>query len=258
MKMKQITLLIILFSGNAISGFSQQFNSDSYLTMPHGIGTMIFTAGERNSTLYMTAAVLPRFEVGVSANLYNPTDSLKQYRRFTSNLFVKYMFWVNESKTGGGGIFFGMGQSPGYYGGEGEFFVMHKNYWTAVPFTFPLFNNVVSLDIMPGGLVDFEYGADKKTAWGFSYSTRLAIYKVIPKTAIVGELYGAEGEAYSKPEFKVGLRWEPNDYIVPAFTYGACLDGSKGAGFEIGPTILNLMTLRKIMCLVIMNRKILS
>ena len=47
---------------------------------------------------------------------------------------------------------------------------------------------------MPGGMVDFDYGNNKKTAWGFTYTTRLAIYKVIPQSAIVGEYYGTAGE----------------------------------------------------------------
>jgi hypothetical protein len=60
---------------------------------------------------------------------------------------------------------------------------------------------------MPGALVDLDYGNNKETAWGFTYSTRIAVYKVIPQTAIVAEVYGTEGKAYSKPECKVGLRW---------------------------------------------------
>lgn len=243
--MKHIYITIFLLYGIYLKGYSQQFNSDSYLTMPHGTGTMIFTTGQRNSTLYMAMAVLPNFEVTVSANLYFPTDSLKSFRRFTSNVFVKYMFWVNEAKNGGGGIFLGMGQSPGYFNGENEYSQMRKNYWTAVPITIPLFNNTLSWDIMPGALVDFDYENNKKTAWGFSYSTRLAIYKVIPKTAIVGEIFGTEGDAYSKPEYKAGFRFEPNDYIIPAITYGACLDGSKGAGFEAGIMIFTSAFMKK-------------
>lgn len=236
-------VVVLMLSGSKT--FSQQFNSDSYLTMPHGIGTMIFTTGQRNSTLYLSMALLPRFEVSVSTNLYNPTDSLKRFRHFTTNVAIKYMFWVNEAKNGGGGILLGTGQSPGYYSGEGEYSLMHKNYWTAIPITVPLFNNTLSWDIMPGALVDFEYGDKKATAWGFSYNTRLAIYKVIPKTAIVGEIYGTAGNVHSKPEFKVGFRFEPNDYIVPAITYGACLDGSKGAGFEVGIMIFTPAFMKK-------------
>jgi hypothetical protein len=65
---------------------------------------------------------------------------------------------------------------------------------------------MLSWDLMPGALENFEDGIDQKTSWGFTWSTRLAIYKIIPKTAIVGEVYGTEGEAYSTPEYKVGLR----------------------------------------------------
>jgi hypothetical protein len=98
---------------------------------------------------------------------------------------------------------------------------------------------------MPGALVDLDYGNNKETAWGFTYSTRVAVYKVIPQTAIVAEFYGTEGKAYSKPEYKVGLRWEPNSYIIPAITYGGCFDGSPGAGFEIGVVIFSPQFLKK-------------
>ena len=108
------------------------------------------------------------------------------------------------------------------------------NYWTAIPVTFPLFNNTVSWDIMPGALVDFDHGNNKETERGFTWSTRLAVYKIIPKTAIVHEIYGTTGKISSDTEFKVGLRWEPKDYIIPAISYGAYLNGSKAAGFEIG------------------------
>jgi hypothetical protein len=96
---------------------------------------------------------------------------------------------------------------------------------------------MLSWDLMPGALENFEDGIDQKTSWGFTWSTRLAIYKIIPKTAKVGEVYGTEGEAYSTPEYKVGLRWEPNDYIIPAITYSSNMEGGLGAGLEIGIVI---------------------
>ena len=98
---------------------------------------------------------------------------------------------------------------------------------------------------MPEGMVDFEYGDQKIIAWGFTYSTRVSIYKIIPKTAIVGEVYGTAGELFPAAEYKVGLRWEPNDFIVPAITYGGCFDGSRGAGLEIGVLIFAPPFLRK-------------
>lgn len=223
---------------------AQQFNTDNYLTMPHGTGTFVLTAGERNSTMYAVFALLPRFELNFQSSLFWEDKSANSPQHFATNIFGKYMFWVNKANNGGAAIFLGIGKSPGYFT-EADYSAMRKNYWTALPVTIPFFNNTLSWDIMPGALVDFDYGNNNETAWGFTYSMRLAIYKVIPKTAIVGEFYGTEGKAYSKPEYRFGLRWEPNSYIVPALTYGACFDGSPGAGFEIGVIIFTPQFLKK-------------
>jgi hypothetical protein len=98
---------------------------------------------------------------------------------------------------------------------------------------------------MPGALYDWKNGETGDPAWGFTYSTRVAGYKIIPKMAIVGEIYGTEGSAYSRPDYKVGLRWEPNSTIVPAVSYGGTFDGTPGALFEIGGTIFSPQYLKK-------------
>ena len=241
---KRRTWFFIGFITLTFNSFSQQFNSDNYLTMPHGTGTFVLTAGERNSTLLMSFALIDRFEFFAQGNLFRDYRMEETPQHFTTTVYAKYMFWKNKTNTAGGGVFLGFGKSPGYFN-QTEFTQLHKNVWTAVPITIPLLNNMISWDIMPGAMVDLDYGNNKETAFGFTWSTRLAVYKIIPKTAIVGEIYGTEGEAYSKPEFKVGLRWEPNDYIIPAITYGACLDGSLGAGFEIGIVIYTPQYIKK-------------
>jgi hypothetical protein len=71
------------------------------------------------------------------------------------------------------------------------------------------------------------------------------VYKIIPKTAIVGEVYGTVGSAYSRPEYKIGLRWEPNNTIVPAFTYGSTFDGTPRVLWEIGVTVFSPQFLKK-------------
>lgn len=234
-----IVLLVIAFDG-----FSQQFNSDNYITLPHGTATTCITTGQRNAGLLVVYALLPGFELTFQSTMFWPNDSINSSQYFTTNVYGKYMFWANEKNTGGAAIFLGAGKSPGYYTETG-YSAMHKNYWTALPVTFPLFNNTISWDIMPGALVDFDHGNNNKTAWGFTYSTRVAIYKVIPKTAIVAEFYGTEGDVHSTPEYRVGLRWEPNDYIVPAITYGAAIDGSRGPGVEIGVVVFSSAFLKK-------------
>lgn len=98
---------------------------------------------------------------------------------------------------------------------------------------------------MPGGMVDFNPKNGAQTAWGFTWSSRLGIYKIIPKTAIVIEAYGTEGKASSPPEYKIGLRWEPNDFIVPAISYSSQMRGGYGAGFEIGVVIFSTQFLKK-------------
>ncbi|MBU1009991.1 MAG: hypothetical protein KKD74_07650 [Bacteroidetes bacterium] len=243
-KNKRRTWITILLLAITFDGISQQFNSDNYLTMPKGTGTFCPTSGQRNSTLLMSFALIDRFEFFAQGNLYRDYRDEQSPQYFTTTVYGKYMFWKNKANTGGGGVFLGFGQSPGYYN-KTEFTELHKNIWTAVPITIPFLNNMFSWDIMPGAMVDFDYGNNKETAFGFTWSTRLAISKIIPKISIVGELYGTKGEVSSKPEYKVGLRWEPNDFIIPAITYGAGLDGTSGAGFEIGLVIYTPQYLTK-------------
>ena len=240
--MRIIVLVLFLCSSTII--YAQQFNTDNYLTMPHGTGTFVLTTGERNSGMVSSFALIENFEFFAQVFLFRDGRVDDYPQHFTTTVYAKYMFWVNEAKTGGAAVFLGFGRSPGSYTQDG-YLPLHKNYWTALPVTIPLFNNTISWDIMPGALVDLDYGNNKETAWGFTYSTRVAIYKVIPQTAIVGEFYGTEGKAYSKPEYKVGLRWEPNSYIVPAISYGGSFDGSLGAGLEIGVIIFSPQFLKK-------------
>ncbi len=236
-------LLVVLFcfSHNLLA---QQFNTDNYLTMPHGTGTFVLTAGQRNSGMVSSFAFIKNFEFFAQASLFSDGRVDDYNQHFTTTIYAKYMFWLNKAKSGGAAVFLGFGRAPGSYA-QDRYLPMHKNYWTALPVTIPLFKNTISWDIMPGALVDFDYGNNKETAWGFTYSTRVAVYKVIPKTAIVGEIFGTEGKAYSKPEYKVGLRFEANDFIVPAISYGGTFDGSFGGGFEIGVMIFSPPFLKK-------------
>ena len=242
--MKHLSLFLFVVVLSFTSVKAQQFNTDNYLTMPQGTGTFVLTAGQRNAGFISSFALLNRFEFFAQTALFwdNPPDSISQH--FTINLYAKYMFWINKKKTGGGGVFLGYGKSPSYFQ-QDQFNALHKNLRTSVAITIPFFDNMISWDIMPGGIVDFEYGDQKKTAWGFTYSTRVGIYRIIPETAIVGEVYGTAGELNSPAEYKVGLRWEPNNFIVPAITYGGCFDGSRGAGLEIEVLIFAPPFLRK-------------
>lgn len=237
MKSKYIVTIILLFLLTGL-GLAQQFNTDNYLTMPHGTSTICLTVGERNATFINSFALIQNWEFFAQATLYWPNESQQIPQHFTTNVYAKYMPYENEEKTAGVGVFLGYGVSPFYYD-QTELLARHSNFWTAVAVTIPFLDNTFSWDIMPGGMVDFDYANNKKTAWGFTYSTRLAVYKIIPQSAIVGEIYGTAGELSSEPEYKIGIRWEPNNTVIPAISYSSAVNGTPGAGFEIGVVIFS-------------------
>lgn len=246
-RLKKSCLVIIFlsaFSLNSLDTQAQQFNTDNYLTMPHGTATIVLTNGGRNAGTAASFALAPKWEFFAQAFMFWENEKEFTPQHFNILAYAKYMFWVNKENNGGGAVFLGVGKSPGYWQNT-EFLKTHQNVWTSIPITFPLFNNTISWDIMPGAIFDWSNGESGDPAWGFTYSTRVAIYKIIPKTAIVGEVYGTSGSAYSKPEYKIGLRWEPNNTIVPAITYGRALDGTSGAGLEIGVVIFSPQFLKK-------------
>jgi hypothetical protein len=69
----------------------------------------------------------------------------------------------------------GIGQSPSYYH-TGTKTNDLKSYWVTLPLTLPFLDNTISWDIKPGVVYNREYGINEESAWGFSYSTRVAIY----------------------------------------------------------------------------------
>ena len=244
MKKCLISAILIINLGMCSLISAQQYNSDNYLVMPHGIGTIVLTTGERNVSFVTSLALIPKFEFAVAGYLFWDDQTTQSPQHFTTSLYAKYSVWVNKENNGGLAAFLGLGNSPSYYE-QTQFVDLHKNYWTAIAFTLPLFNNKLSWDLFPGAIVDIDYGEDSEVAWGFTYSTRLTINNVIPKFNIVGEIFGTEGKAFSPTEFRAGIQWIPNTYIIPSFTFGSQLNGNKGAGFEIGVMILTPPFLKK-------------
>jgi hypothetical protein len=165
---------------------------------------------------------------------YNDDNNPLTDDGYSSSLYGKYMFYQNKKETGGASVKAGTGMFPGTINGEDRTKDAFQTYWVNFPCTIPLFNNKLSWDLMPGASVTKNHGQDQTTAWGFTYSTRLAWYPIGPEGAIVGEVNGTAGDAYSPPEYKIGLRWEPSQYAVFALTYGQEFSGSNGAGFEFG------------------------
>ena len=222
--------MTVLACGRA---FAQQYNSDNYLSKPHGVATIILTTGERNTMWMTTFSLFPRWEFTAAAYLYNKDADWTTEDGYSTSYYFKYMVYENAAKTGGLAVKAGTGMDPGYiaaYGLEDAF----QTWWMNAPVTLSFFDNKVSWDIMPGASVTWDYGEDKKTAPAFTYSTRVSWYPLNMESAIAAEVFGSEGEVRSIPEYKVGIRWEPNQYAVLALTYGQEFDGDAGAGFEFG------------------------
>lgn len=230
-----LMLLFLFISGNVVH--AQQFNSDNYWTAPHGTETSIITVGQNYSLIMVTAALFPKWEFNLGATLYKEDLSQNTTDHFSTNAYVKYMVYENEAKNGGWAVMAGTGANPGYFQG-GAVTSSFDTYWASFPITFPFANGDVSWDIMPGFIYNKEYGTTNNSAWGYTYSTRLAVYKVIPQSAIVAEVFGTEGDAQSDAQYKVGVRWESKNVIM-ALTYGDTFKQGEGAGFEFGVMFLS-------------------
>src|SRR5436190_5575306 len=213
---------------------AQQFNSDSWLSKAPGTITIIPTFGQRNYMLMNTFSLVPKWEFTVAAFLYNKDSDPTTDDGYSSTFYAKYMFYENKAKTGGAAVKFGTGLFPGQLNDEDRVEDAFRSFWMNAPVTIPLYDNKLSVDLMPGASITYNYGREDVTAGSFTYSTRVAWYCFSPELAVVGEVFGAEGAAHAPPEYKIGPRWEPNPYVVFALTYGDEFDGNNGAGFEFG------------------------
>jgi hypothetical protein len=213
---------------------AQQFNSDNYLSKPHGVATLIVTTGEQTTMLMTTLSLFPKWELTVAAYLFNKDEDRKTGEGYSGSLYAKYMIYENPAKTGGIAFKFGAGQEPSYVIEGKGFEGASQTYWVNAPLTLPFLDNKLSWDIMVGGSVTRNYGDEESTLGAFTYSTRLAWYPKSPKLALVAEAYGAEGAATLSPQYRAGLRWEPNQHTNIAFTYGGQFNGAHGSGFEVG------------------------
>ena len=225
-------IVLIIFLTSQVSG--QQFNSDSWLSKPNGTITIIPTLGQRSSMLMNTFSLINKWEFTMAAYLYNNDNDPATNDGYSTSFYVKYMFYENAAQTGGAAVKVGTGTFPGTIDPEVRVKDAFKTFWMNAPVTFSLFHDKISWDLMPGSSVTINYGDNKTAAWAFTYSSRVAWYPFSPKLSFVGEVFGSAGETGTLPEFKVGPRYEPNQYAVFALTYGQEFGGNNGAGFEIG------------------------
>jgi len=213
---------------------AQQWNTDNYLTMPYGVSTFCVTVGERSALILPSFSLAPNWEFFIGTTLLWEDKDRVVDDHFQTIIYAKRMLYENEAKTGGIAITAGTGGFPGYHlkNTRVESF---RNFYLYVPGTIPFLDSMLSWDLNPGVIVDKQGGLENdQWEWGFTYSTRVAIYKVIPKTAIVGEVYGTAGQVESSAEYNIGLRWEPYDQLNVSLSWGDSFDGSRGPGFQLG------------------------
>src|SRR5262249_15917805 len=148
---------------------AQQYNSDSYLSKPHGVATIILTFGQRNDMFMSTFSLFPRWEFTAAAYVYNTDKDPKTDDGYSTSYFLKYMIYENEARTGGFAVKLGTGMDPGYitsYGVQHAF----QTQWMNAPATLPIFDNRLSWDIMPGASVTRSYGSSESAAGAFTVS----------------------------------------------------------------------------------------
>jgi hypothetical protein len=230
--LKAVLSCLVCFYGG--QGYAQQFNSDSWLSKPHGVMTIIPTFGERSSMLMNTFSLIPRWEFTMAAYLYNEDKNTKTDDGYSTSYYAKYMIYENKARTGGFAVKAGTGTFPGTINSDVREKDAFKTFWMNMPATFPFLGNKLSWDIMPGFNMTRNYGDEETTAWSFTYSTRLAYNPWGPKFSFVGEVFGSEGETGTIPEFKAGLRYDVSQYATFAITYGQEFGDVNGAGLEIG------------------------
>jgi hypothetical protein len=229
-----IAILVFLLILSANPGLAQQFNSDSWLSKAKGTITIIPTYGKRNAMIMNTYSLFKRWEFTMAAYLYNNDNDPTTNDGYSTSFYAKYMFYENKAQTGGAAVKAGTGMFPGTIDNELRVKDAFKTFWMNAPVTIPFLNNRLSWDLMPGASVTVHNNESKTTGWAFTYSTRVAWYPFSPSASIVGEVFGSAGATGTIPEYKIGLRWEPSQYAVFAFTYGQEFAGTQGAGFEIG------------------------
>ncbi len=212
---------------------AQQFNTDNYIAMPHGTVTTVVTLGTEYSAMITSASLLRNWEFFAGAFLTWDDPETNASSKFSTTLYAKYMFHENKTKNGGFAVAAGTGSYPGYYE-QGRIADPATTFWAIPQLSIPLFNGKLLWDLNPGVTLNTEYGEEKTTEVGFTYSSRAALYGVIPSSAIVAEVYGSEGGVYAPAQYRIGIRFEGSDSFVPAVTWSQAFNGDPSGGFEFG------------------------
>ena len=212
---------------------AQQFVGDNQWVAPHGVATITPVVGSEYSQFIFVAALLPEWEFNFSASRFydDPLTGSEAYDSY--GIWAKYRIFETEAGNGGYSVVAGTGNWPDHIV-QGSVASAGESYWANLTATYALFDDRWLLDLLPGFTLNLDNDRQNETAWGFTWASRSAIYGVIPKTAIMAEVFGTAGEAFVEPSYRAGLRFEPNDKFTLTLTYTDAFDGSSGGGVELG------------------------
>ena len=229
------TLILVLCLGSLVWGKpanAQQFAGDNQWVAPYGVSTFVATVGEEYSQLYAVSALVPEWEFNLQFTRFedDPVNGIDAYT--STNIYAKRRLYENEAGNAGYAVLGGTGLFPEHLE-RGETTDALESWWLTGVATYAFADGRLLWDILPGVTLNTEYGDQEETAWGFTYTSRVAIYDIVPQSAVVAEVFGTAGEAKADPAYRFGVRWESKKWIVAA-TYSDAFDGDGGAGFELG------------------------
>ena len=104
---------VLLLAGAVNPVYGQQFNSDNWWVLPHGVGSGVATVGQHYSAMYLGWGFWPKWEVDISTTLFEKEDG-DETNHFSTSAYVKRLLYENETQTGGLALMAGIGSTPGY------------------------------------------------------------------------------------------------------------------------------------------------
>jgi hypothetical protein len=110
-----VALLFLTLSAISSSIFSQQFNTDNWWVLTHGVGLGVANVGQNYSSMYLGYGFAPKWEADVAITIFDENSTDEAAAHYSTTAYVKRLLHENEAETGGVAVMAGIGQSPGYY-----------------------------------------------------------------------------------------------------------------------------------------------
>lgn len=232
------TVVVLLAAVFAAPATAQQFVTDDYFVMPHKSSNLMIAAGENYTAIIPSMGLFPNWEIFVGGTLTYESSDRTDENHFSPMIIAKNKVWENDRQTGGLAWTVGTGLNPNYLKEDVQVDGFEDVYGV-LNWTIPFANDAIQFDLNPGFSANYGNAFDG-TAWNFTYAARIAWIKGLGNWSPVAEVFGAEGDAGSDPQYKAGLRWEPNDNFRFAVTYGGGFGDHDGAGLEVGVILVTV------------------